>query len=273
MKSGILPCEASFSNGIRFRSDNLKTREKLIIGIPGGPGISGTYMDVSIAQVASFLGGRPIVIALPNHDGEVRWTLGELDWKLTRDLILENLMDLRQVSQEIILVAHSFGALLILDALNEAQGSLVDKLILVSTPDALGWSEEMKMELQKRGLSSSRIKSESDFQGFWRTVLPLFFETQLSAELASRMSEQTFFTVSLKMGEGSPQLDRFRGLDRKLPLIFIEGSDDIVSGRGRLSRLKELFPEASLYAVNESGHFPMVERPQDWQDLLNQILR
>lgn len=47
-----------------------------------------------------------------------------------------------------------------------------------------------------------------------------------------------------------------------LPLKFIIGMDDTVSGRPMIERLHDLMPDANVTCLNGIGHYPQIEAPE-----------
>jgi pimeloyl-ACP methyl ester carboxylesterase len=64
--------------------------------------------------------------------------------------------------------------------------------------------------------------------------------------------------------EGVRHRDRWVGalVNNRLPLKFIMGFDDPVSGQPMVERLHQLVPEANVSCVEGIGHYPQVEAPK-----------
>jgi pimeloyl-ACP methyl ester carboxylesterase len=92
--------------------------EPLVITIPGGPGLSGNYLDNFLIDLAQHANINVGIMDLPNHGESVlSLTKLPLTYKNCFDLTNSMLNELAQQAKELILFGQSFGARLAFDLL------------------------------------------------------------------------------------------------------------------------------------------------------------
>ncbi len=235
----------------------------LVVGIPGGPGISGRYLDSFVAEISAKLNCNGVVFDLPNHGDKAQTELiSEARYPAVVEALGEALGELGE--NRLLLVGHSYGARLALDLMGAGSFNLIGG-ILLSLPTSWGSSPRFKDGIRAMGLSEVKIDQESDFKSYWRKILPLYFSSgvpSVSAEIA--LTTKTFWKASQKMTEGLPTLDLTATAlanRRQVPILYLEGDEDARLPAGNMGTLQNAFPFWDYHLLSNCGHFPMIERP------------
>lgn len=97
-------------------TQDLYKSSAVVLGIPGGPGIPGQYLDQVTADLAKQFKAAPIVIDLPNHGLSAGSSSTEpIKYPEVRARIISLLTELKEARLSIVLLGHSLGALIALD--------------------------------------------------------------------------------------------------------------------------------------------------------------
>lgn len=240
-----------------------KKTDRLVLSIPGGPGISGTYMDTYTASLAKHLHATGLTIDLPNHGLSCRsLTCGKFDYDDARKAIIGFIKELQKHHRRIVLVGHSFGALIALDMLQES-GLGFEKTILVSMPSSFDGNARFTEFRSTNGLLQENWIAESDFQVWWRKLAPFYFHRDASAHQLDQLTKQTYWIGNENFGSGMPT---FEELTSKLgargseySILYVEGDHEPILPDDNFQRVIDAIPKARHLKVENSGHFPMLE--------------
>jgi pimeloyl-ACP methyl ester carboxylesterase len=198
--------------------------------------------------------------------------------RLVRDFIREN--DLRNLT----LVGHSMGggiALLVALDLLEDDDEYLESLVLIGSiahPQTLPWFIQLLRTPVLRDLALSIVPAETQV----RMILNLAYHD------AGRITDDTVkaYAAALKTGGGRhallrtaerlipPDLEdlipRYRTID--VPTLLIWGRDDKIVPLDVGERLHRDIPNSRLVVLDETGHFPHEERPEETLMILSDFL-
>lgn len=254
----------------RIGSD-LAAGSKLLLGIPGGPGIQGRYMDQITTSLADRIGAIPMVVDLPNHDSSTRINSGvPMVYSEARTMLIELLHELTASGSTLVLFGHSLGAVIALDLLS-SQKVPIEKTILVGMPIEFERNPAFTRFLVESG--APEFADEPGFANWWKAVLPAYFFRKATQQELDLLTNRTFWFANAQFTEGMPSARQIAStLKRELikSLIYIEGEKEIVIPHDNFKRVADAFPTISKSIISETGHFPMLEKPQD---LLNEVSR
>jgi proline iminopeptidase len=186
----------------------------------------------------------------------------------------------------IVVFGHSYGGFLALDyALRYPEK--VAALVLCSTaasathaPTALQLAASRGMpealaELQ-RGLVEP-AGSDAEFAASWRTVVPLYFHRQDPHRAAAVFAETIFSAEGYNRAffhwlGGFDVRERLREIE--VPVLVLSGADDwIMPPQLAGNELTEGLPHAEQVVFEHSGHFPFIEEPERFTEVVTIWLR
>jgi len=252
-------------------SDDFQAGSKVLLGIPGGPGIPGHYMDQITADLAKRIGAIPIVVDLPNHGSSKRLNLARpMTYPEAKIMLLDFLQEIYASGATLFLFGHSLGALVALDLLR-SQAVPIAKTILVGMP-----IEFERNPAFIKFLSDSSAPAFSDEPGFarwWRTALPAYFYRDPTQEEIELLTHNTSWFANEQFTAGLPSAGATASaLKPELlkDIIYIEGEKEIIIPQDNFRRITNAFPNVPKSTIPKTGHFPMLENSQD---LLNEVTR
>jgi len=272
-------------------SDN-KKRDPLIpvFILGGGPGFSSWNLEPIQQEIANT--GHSVYLMDMLGIGENRTNKPE---KLLSAWIeqIEQLKQKVSPDQPVILAAHSWGALMAMLYTRAHQDS-VDRIILLNPVDPQKKAmEHLTAEIHERNTQETDTKWDDDSAWEQTTeikpediqyitlrqiqqVLPTYF---LDYEQGTRYAAQ--FTVkdfdidlniqAWKEYDAKPVL--FSEINAwKKPLHFIECKQDYLMPYN-LNAMQPNIKLASVDIIDQCGHFPWIEQPKTFYNLLEQVLR
>lgn len=270
-----------YNNQIRVRlSENLSDKRTLILGLPGGPGLSSDYMATFLLQLGSAADCVVGLADLPNHDDSSLQSEG-LTYKDTADVMATVIKEIGTRSSGVILVGHSFGARVALDALCRISGFRLIKYIGIACPAYFRRSTAFEKKYKELFPSSVELPDEAAFRDYWKKLLPLYFGQVPHPKLLATMAEKTCWLRNSKMLDDAPDLSEtvaalsltmasHRAVDL---LTFVQGSDDLVLPDNNPALLQGFFPGTNTEMIPASGHFPMFENKAIFQDVMIKCIR
>jgi pimeloyl-ACP methyl ester carboxylesterase len=243
-----------------------KNSKRAIVFIPGGPGITGEYLDTYIenyfleksdASVYRFL--------LPNHENLYGSENG-LNFDDASELLASRINGLG-IETPISFVGHSYGALVLLNMLHKKiLKSLIGNLILVGMPKDLSFSKEFQ---EKKRLINSQIQPNSDetFISYFHSIAPLYFLKNSSNHIIQ--FDIGYWLNNKEMGISDPELLRKILEENYLQkIIEINGEFDTLIDHAKTIKTFS----SSTDVISGSGHFPMIEQPINFTDSLLKFL-
>jgi proline iminopeptidase len=254
-----------------------------ILAFHGGLGLDHQYLRPWLDPLAA--SARIVFFDMRGHGrSSGRDTLAESD-HLT---LCSDADDLRtQITPGgVIVFGHSYGGFLALDyALRYPQH--VAGLVLCSTSASAGHAP-LAVELAasrgmpealaalRRGLTTPS-GSDSEFAESWRSILPLYFHKNDPERAASAFAKTIFSAEGYNRAFFS-WLGRFDVRDRLceigVPTLVLSGADDwIMPPQLAGNALTEGLRHAEQVVFEHSGHFPFIEEPERFTEVVSAWLR
>ncbi|MGY1707776.1 alpha/beta fold hydrolase [Geodermatophilus sp. SYSU D00697] len=158
------------------------------------------------------------------------------------------------------LVGHSYGSFVV-RRMAEEHPDRVDRMVLIGSGDRLG---DRLAEEVRTAIADLPEEVPEDFAREFaastvhRPVPPQFFDA-LVAE--SRKAPGWVYRDSWEALVGADDRDRLR--DVAAPTLVLWGDSDALFDRGQQDRLVAALPRAELHVLEDTGHCPNWERPED----------
>jgi len=184
------------------------------------------------------------------------------------------------------LMGHSDGGRIILNYAFE-YGGHVEGLILVDAP--VGNTENDSGRVQRMQLRKNEPwfddafktfqkfpSTQQEFDAYIKSITPFFFSSNANLEKNRDVFEKT--TLSFAATQGQSQSDR-SSVDpavflpvMKVPTLIIVGDDDFVCPPSASEYLHREIPNSKLLVIENAGHFPWLEQPQQFFDGIRTFL-
>lgn len=266
-----LPIKKQFRAGMmvaRFLREPSQD-EMLLVGIPGGPGLSGRYLDPFMVSLSSALKCNVGMVDLPNHD-ESPESPG-LHYSECLEYVAKTLKEIQGQCKEFLLFGQSFGARLAFDAVS-SQDVSPKALMLCGFPYKFQSSAKLYQQLEQLSLQPLEGNNiEQRFADNWRKIIPSNLKSPISDADNQALGAGTKWIGNEHMLEGAPTLDGKHIFSFRIAIL--EGEHDLVVPDGNLETLTYLLPEARIYKIAGAGHFPMIEKPRETIGAFSDFLR
>jgi proline iminopeptidase len=205
-------------------------------------------------------------------------TVGPSTWNEDADALRASLGH-----EKIVVFGHSFGgALAQIYALD--YGDRLAGLILCSTAPALDYLPEALADLQLRATpeqlamlqaNGAGAADDTAFRRAWMTLLPIYFKS-FNPEIGMAMDRATHYSGA-GYARAASCLAHFNTVEKlgqiKCPTLVIGGAADWTAPpKHTAARLAEGIAGAELVIFEESGHFPFVEEPDRFRDVVRAFL-
>lgn len=232
--------------------------EILNIFVPGGPCISGEYWD--IYQSISGISGKRIKFL--NH--EERYSNKS---SITfNDIVNDFKNQIFHINKlgEINLIAHSFGAWVVLSALKDKKlYSRISKILLISIPLSVTESDVVLKRIVQ--LNNPRITSNESFKKFWKNIFNLYVQRELPPSIEDLLTYEVFWEGNEKIQLEPDELEKL--------IALIKGDTKIKLLWGDMDNITPPSNSLEFEVVREAGHFPMLESTESFTAWLNRSLR
>lgn len=252
-------------------SNNFKKGSKVVLGIPGGPGIPGYYMDQITIDLATKIGAVPVVIDLPNHGSSKRLKFDQpMTYVEAKIILLDFLRELSDLECTVVLFGHSLGALIALDLLS-SQTVFINKVILVGMPVEFERNPAFTKFLSDSGVPA--FLDESGFAIWWRAVLPAYFYQPPTRREIELLAHSTSWFANEQFTVGLPSAGTIASVlkpELMKDIIYFEGEKEIILPHDNFKRIGDAFPTVPKSIIAETGHFLMLENSQSF---LNEVTR
>lgn len=248
----------------------------------GGLGLDHTYLRPWLDPLADDLR-----VVYYDHRGNGRSErperLERVDhgtWAADADALREHLGE-----DKIVLLGHSYGAFLALEYAVR-YGERLSGLILVSGAPALDYMPEAVELARARAtkaqmealneLLSGPVPDDGTLRDGWLRVLPVYFhdyEERYGREM-DRDARYSAAAYNHAFGRCIPEYDvRPHLLEIAVPTLVLSGRHDWITPPDRgADRLLASMPEAKGVVFEESGHFPFVEEPERFLEVVREWL-
>ncbi len=234
---------------VRFLAKNRKNL--LIILLPGGPGISGNYMNNIARTMSEKTDIESIVIDLPNHG---------LSKGFGSNLIYKDLVEILRFTiknfsnKKIILIGHSFGAQLALDL--SKKNKSIDQLILLNFSISKKFNLKIKNKIE-REMPKEKLVTEKNFIKYWKNLMPYYF-SKFNRKYQKILLSQTCWDKTKLQNRNQPNFKNYKKSDfRKIKKLAIFCKMDLFY----VGNESEVFSNLGFktIVIPKNGHFPMLE--------------
>ena len=283
--NSIQQAETITVNGTDLHVKIIGTGEPLFI-LHGGPGFSHDYFLPHLEPLSDDL-----KLVLFDQRGTGRSSVDLDSTSFSLDLLIEDIEALRQKLEfdKIHLMGHSWGGILAMHyAINypESLSSLILCNSMPATPefdDLLGENFARIYERQNMAdlepLQKEIEAGNHDITIQERLIQlhfrPSFYDTSDVNKLHLNLSENFFKTQELlpflaPHKEPTPLLPQLENLH--IPVLIIRGEIEAIPIEAD-RKLEETFPDARLGIISQSGHFPFIEKPEEFMNLISEFIK
>lgn len=263
-------------------TENSSAAESVTISAVGGGPVVVAFLHglmgrgKNFSRFAKDLSGdcTSLLVDLPNH-GTSGWT-DEFSYEDTADTVAEALRG-KAGDRRIMLVGHSMGGkVAMLIALRHPE--LIERLMVVDIAPGRSWEgggEFPHLLGALRELDLEQVENRAD----------------ADAELSEAIPQDPvrgFLLQNLRHSDGGwvwqPNLELlYRSLDEiggfpvtnqtfDGPVLWVAGSESDYVSEDRLPLMSQLFPRVELRTVEGAGHWVHSEKPQEFEQLLRELL-
>lgn len=236
----------------------METKTALIF-VPGGPWISGQYWDQFIKN--NFREFCSIRHKLVNHEDQYRRSS-------TPDLFnavskLDD--DIKKINGKKTIIAHSYGAWLVLLWMRTFQKQNEANFIFSNMPTNQDRTPEINNFI--KSLDNYSISSNENFRSYFSKLLPFYFYRNLLASNFDYITKDCFMEGNENLlinNQLLHELIEFSGNLKNIHYIFAD--NDLITGNS----WKASIEDAST--IQECGHFPMLEAPESFSKKIFSLL-
>lgn len=187
--------------------------------------------------------------------------------------------------EKVVLLGHSYGGFLAMEYALRHQEHL-SGLILLCTAPTLDYPDVIMQNVRRRstpetaevlmGALGNPTTDEAVYRDMWHTILPLYFKQPdavdcdgvLARAHLSAVAGYHAFTNLVPNYNVLPRLGEIR-----VPTLVMAGRDDFITPPEQAERIQQAIPGAELVIFEESGHFPFVEEPAKYFDVVTEFVR
>jgi proline iminopeptidase len=258
-----------------------------IIVVHGGPGLSQDYLQPQLQKLAE---GHQVIFYDQRGSGE---SVGEADSKnIQMDTFVEDLEGIRNAFglNKVTVLGHSFGGLLAMEYAI-AHPEAIDKLVIVSSSpgssdDFAQFLAEWNKRVSPYFKEMQKIEETQAFkEGDSETVANLFklmfnnycFNADDVAKLSLKISSQgnvngrrtnklfqkNFYSKPFNIFENLQKLN--------CKTLIVHGDVDVVP-LSTAENLHKNIKNSQFVVIKDCGHFPYVEKPQEFFDSVQNFL-
>lgn len=258
-----------------------------VVLLSGGPGLEVDYME----SVAEFLPASYQRVFLEQR-GTGRSKLPALTAEtMTLRLVVDDLEALRVAlkQERLFLVGHSWGGMLAM-AYAAAYPDRVDRLILVGsggpTLKFVEWFEDnITARMTSEDIAATTYWTAAEARGvdedkaqleIIRAKTPAyFFDRGKGLACAAQFVDGSFHNQvnNLLFADLEKKYDLRPGLRLlKRPVLIVQGHQDPM-GDVTAEEIRDVISGSQLRYINKAGHFPWLERPEEFQQILAEFLK
>ena len=263
----LLPATEAFCNGqiiCRFLRAQAP-KDLLIVAIPGGPGLSSIYLDPFMANLAERTGANVAVMDLPNHGASlIKEVTTPLSYIQCRGFVKKAVEEISRKTPSVVLFGQSFGARLTFDLLAELEMPPL-AAFLTGFPYIFEISSALEAKLNELPLEPEEgPRAEEIHAENWRKILPLYTVQPVTGEVSEALATRVEVPGGHLMLQDVPPIeDVAKAINPTIPMVVIEAQLDPVVPDNNWNVLRSLLSDASFKKLENVGHFPMVEKPEE----------
>ena len=187
----------------------LHRRKRIVLAIPGGPGLGGQYLEPFLLELAISTGMNVALMDLPNHgESIIRENDSPLNYPRSLALLESAVGQIAKETGDIVLFGQSFGARLAWDLLS-ASGVKFSAAILMGFPYIFENSNEFEKGLAGVALEDYRgdPDDETVFVRNWRKILPFYTPKPLPTEAVEQLAAGTKWRGNERMVDAVPPME------------------------------------------------------------------
>ena len=180
-----------------------------------------------------------------------------------------------------VVVAHSFGAWVAVRAAIEPQ-SFVRGLVLVCPALSLTTGQTLLNHVASRGTPElaallgnafiGKVTTDAQFRAGWQALLPLYFFNHEALKETELLDSTQFSAVGFNtfLASGFGTLDWRTALaSLRIPVLVVAGAHDwLEQDPDDSAAVAAAIPRATREVLGRSGHFPFIEQPGAFQDVV-----
>ncbi|MDE2142371.1 MAG: alpha/beta hydrolase [Elusimicrobia bacterium] len=254
--------------------------ESVVVTIPGGPGLSGDYLQPFLAKLSEATALNTALLDLPNHGRSViKPEAMPLTYSGCLKLLDSALHEISGKCGGIVLFGQSFGARLAFDLL-ATSGIKFRGAVLTGFPYQFEISKALLRKLGSLELEAftGSPKDEEVFARNWRKLIPHYTAQPLATEVFEQLASGTRWAGNDAMIEAPPSLESVAAIINAQPaaatrVLILQGSADPVVPDRNTEALKRVIPAARFREVPEAGHFVMIEKPEPTLSAMADFIR
>lgn len=180
-------------------------------------------------------------------------------------------------------MGNSFGGMWALTYALRHQDAL-DKLILITTSPSYAFYEAAKAEVARKGspeqiaavpeLFEGRIDSDEQLAPWWQTMTPLYYHRWDEKYAEGKERGRSNAALMAHMWQNvMPSYDvKSRLGEIRVPTLVLGGRHDWVTPYGQSEIIAAGIPDSELVIFEESGHFPFIEEPDRFMQVVREFL-
>jgi pimeloyl-ACP methyl ester carboxylesterase len=253
--------------------------QPLIMTIPGGPCLSGKYLDSFLIKLASQLQVNVGIFDLPNHgDSVISSDNLPLSYQNCLELLDQALIEISVEYDKVILFGQSFGARLAFDLAATTTDVKIAGLFLTGFPYMFKMSEKLLNDIGMLDLEKDQddVNTGKVLTNNWAKILKLYTYAPLQVEEFNALVSNLKFVGNESILSGSPSIEKYATLfadnSFDIAVAIVQGDVDGVVPDGNLARLKSIIPSAQFYEIANCGHFPMIENQEATLNAFSQLI-
>jgi len=241
--------------------------ESLIIFIPGGPCLSGKYLEYFAYTLSQQNEMNVGLLSLPNHDDSILdGTELPLSYQRCLEFVREMLDEVNIYTNKLILFGQSFGARLAFDLLGYYEKN-IPSVFLTGFPYQFEISSTLLNKLESlENITDSNNSEEFNFQKTWENMLPFYSYSSLPPDILEILSSNTRYKGNQKILNYVPPIEetinRLEKRKSQHHIAILQGENDLVVPDNNIEKLKSLIPQAQYFLIEKCGHFAMIEQQQ-----------
>jgi len=261
----------------RFLHSPVKN-ELLILTIPGGPCLSGHYLDPFLSKLAAHLNANVGIIDLPNHGNSVLTPNSlPLTYQRCLEMIITTLSEISEECDNVALFGQSFGARLAFDLMTATDVNLAG-VLLTGFPAVFQMSDGLMEKIGALDLEGETIleNQEQTFVNNWAKILTLYTYAPLPSDAFAALTSNLKRDGNEQLLDDVPSIENIaemlKSKSMSYPVAVIQGDVDGVVPDNNIAKLKAILPSAQFYEFANCGHFPMVEREAETLQVFSKTL-
>lgn len=248
-----------------------------VLVMHGGLGLDHTYFRPWLDPL-----GERAALVLYDHRGNGRSSrpssLDDVDhgtWAEDADALRAALGH-----ERVVVLGHSYGSFLALEYAVRHPERVAGLVLVGSAPKfdypatAMANAAKRATPEQLAALQGGLTGPVADDEGFarvWRAIVPIYYHRP-DAEVLRRQDAETRYSAAAfnaGMFRCLPSYDVLPHLGQlRVPALVVTGRHDWITPVEQGERLARAMPDARLVVFEESGHYPFVEEPARFVDLV-----